>query len=155
MKPALQKIYDANLRDFGSLTNEKLLALTIWGEARGEIYTGKVGVASVIMERVDHRDWDGKNIKEVCLWPYQFSCYLPKDPNRPKMLDIAQNWDLRISKDKSLQECFAVAQGLLSSNIPRNPIALQYFDPRGVTETPKWAFTMKYITTIGHHKFYN
>lgn len=155
MKPAAKKIYDANVRDFGFLSKEKLMALTIWGEARGEIYQGKVAVGSVIMERVDRRNWDGKNIHEVCLWPYQFSCYLPKDPNRAKMLDIAQNWDLRIAKDKSLQECFAATQGLLSSNIPRNPIAIQYYDPRGVDKAPDWASTMKYITTIGHHLFYN
>lgn len=36
MKPELQKIYDANLRDFGHLDQKQIMALTIWAETRGE-----------------------------------------------------------------------------------------------------------------------
>ena len=65
VKDYLKRIYDANLRDFGFLSDDKLLCLTIYAEARGEPREGKIAVGSVILERVDHRNWDGKNIKEV------------------------------------------------------------------------------------------
>ena len=55
--------------------------LTIYGEARGELNVGRIAVGSVILERIDLQGWMGKTIQQVCLMPYQFSCYLPDDPN--------------------------------------------------------------------------
>jgi spore germination cell wall hydrolase CwlJ-like protein len=152
MKEWLQKIYDANLRDFGHLPDDQIMALTIYAEARGEIRQGKVAVGSVILERVDHRSWDGTTIKEVCLWPVQFSCYLPKDPNRPMLKDIADHWDEEIKKNPVLQECFEIAQDLISGKLERYPKALDYFNPKVCH--PKWADTKTLVAQIGNHLFY-
>jgi spore germination cell wall hydrolase CwlJ-like protein len=57
------------LDTFGHLSDKQLMALTIYGEARGEAKEGKVAVGSVILERVEHRRWDGETIPEVCLMP--------------------------------------------------------------------------------------
>jgi len=152
MKEWLQKIYDANLQDFGELPYDALLALTIYAEARGEIRQGKVAVGSVILERVDHRDWDGTTIKEVCLWPAQFSCFLPKDPNRHMLKNIADTWDVEITKNNVLQECFEIAQGLISGKLERDPKALDYFNPKVCH--PDWAESKKMVAQIGNHNFY-
>lgn len=152
MKEWLQKIYDANLRDFGHLPDDRLLALTIYAEARGEPHRGKIAVGSVVLERVDHREWDGRTIKEVCLWPVQFSCFLPKDPNRPMLQDIAGKWDEEIVKNKTLQECLGVAQDLISGRLERFPKALDYFNPRACH--PDWADDKTLVAQIGNHNFY-
>ena len=62
-----------------------LLAMCIFGEARGQSMAAKIGQASVVHNRVkDGRfghDWEG-----VILHPYQFSCFNENDPNREKLL---------------------------------------------------------------------
>jgi spore germination cell wall hydrolase CwlJ-like protein len=45
-----------NIKDFGKLTPEEVMALTIFGEARGESIKGKIGVGTVLLERVQHRN---------------------------------------------------------------------------------------------------
>ncbi len=152
MKDWLQKIYGANLRDFGQLADDRICALTIYAEARGESRQGKIAVGSVILERVDHRDWDGKTIKEVCLWPVQFSCYLPKDPNRPMLKNIADTWDEESKKNPVLRECLEIAQDLISGKLERYPKALDYFNPKVCH--PEWADEKKLVATVGNHEFY-
>ena len=120
---------------FLKLDDAQLMALTIYGEARGESYDGKVSVGTVILERVDHRDWDGKTIKEVCLKKWQFSCYNENDPNRGKLLNIAEQWDEAMATNPVLNECYGIAAGLLNGSIPRTPEiaeahACQYMTPK-------------------------
>jgi spore germination cell wall hydrolase CwlJ-like protein len=64
--PDLKKLLDQR---FGHLSDDRLLALTIYGEARKKSREGKIAIASVVLERVEHRNWDGQTIKEVCLMP--------------------------------------------------------------------------------------
>ena len=144
------------LDTFGHLDPIRLLALTIYGEARGERDIGKIAVGTVILERVDHRDWDGTTIREVCLMPYQFSCYLPKDPNFPKMREFAEDWQAAVAKSASLRACYDIAAGLLNGVIPRDPIiaknhATQYLR---VDCDANWEKKMTKVATVGAHDFY-
>jgi len=141
---------------FGKLTDTELMALTIYGEARGESREGKIAVGSVILERVDHRQWDGNTIHEVCLMPYQFSCFLPNDPNFPLLKKIADNWDAQVMRSQILSECCIYAFGLINGDIPRTKTiadahATQY---KTTACEASWADKMKHITTIGDHEFY-
>jgi spore germination cell wall hydrolase CwlJ-like protein len=154
MKAWLQKIYDANLRDFGHLDPAQVMGTTIFAEARGEIREGQIAVGSVILERVDHRDWDGHTIKEVCLWPVQFSCYLPRDPNRPDLVAIAKDFSVAIGRLTALKNCYDIAQGLISGNIARNVEATEYINPKAVKDLPHWYYVMKRVATIGNHEFF-
>lgn len=56
MKESHKKIYNQNIKDFGKLSPSEILALTLYGEARGESREGKIGVGTVILERVQHRN---------------------------------------------------------------------------------------------------
>jgi len=154
MKAWLQKIYDANRRDFGHLSPDQNMGLTIYAEARGEIREGRIAVGSVILWRVDRRDWDGHTIQEVCLWPVQFSCYLPKDPNRPGLVKLAQDFPAAVEKNAALNECYDIALGMLSGNIVRNVEATEYINPKAVSELPAWYHVMKKVATIGNHEFF-
>lgn len=63
-----------------------VLALTLWGEARGEGYDGQVAVAWAVRNRVDDgkiSSWWGEGYAGVCQKPYQFSCWNKNDPNYP------------------------------------------------------------------------
>ena len=69
-----------------------LLALTLWGEARGEPVLGKRAVAWVVRNRMSiaeawlerkgrqHPLFGDGTVAGVVLRPYQFSCWLKGDP---------------------------------------------------------------------------
>jgi spore germination cell wall hydrolase CwlJ-like protein len=158
MKPALQKIFDQNLVDFGYLSDPKIMGLTIWAEARGEIEAGKIAVGTVILERVDKKGWMGKTIMDVCLMPYQFSCFLQSDPNRRTMYVYAKNWLDAISEDNALRDCYEVALGMLGGIIPRDPELAAAHCCQYLTTAAKanvdWWKEMKFIKKIGAHEFY-
>lgn len=168
------------LDTFGHLSFQQLMSLTIYGEARGESYEGKVAVASVIMERVKHRAWDGEDIQEVCLMPYQFSCYLPDDPNFQALKLIADDWDNKFTQSPPLRECCQITALLLSGSIGETPEieenkATQYLttayrshqdkqaavlqeagkkDALKKLNQKRWWIRMKRVATIGNHEFY-
>ena len=66
-------------------------ARTLWGEARGTGLAGMSHVADVIMNRMDHPRWWGRDIISVCRAPYQFSCWNQNDPNYPKLLTVTES----------------------------------------------------------------
>jgi hypothetical protein len=167
MKPELQKIYDTNIAHFGHLEDPKIMGLTIYAEARGEPFAGQACVGTVILERVDHRLWDGNTIQEVCLWPYQFSCYLPSDNEYPMIYDIAQRWDSEIAVNKVLVGCLDIATRLISGALPRDTdlaaaACCQYVTTQWrkyVDAHPdkgeRWWLSMKLIKVVDHHEFYS
>lgn len=149
------------LSAFGHLVSAQIMGLTIYGEARGESGEGKIAVGSVILERVDHRDWDGKTVQEVCLCPYQFSCFLPSDPNFAALKMIANDWENKYLQSKDLQDCYHIALDLLSGRVLRTSKiaethATQYLTTalRKSKACPDWVKTMKKIAVVGNHEFY-
>lgn len=162
--------------DFGRLDDKQLMSLTIYGEARGESRDGQIAVGSVILERVEHRAWDGDTIKEVCLMPYQFSCYLPSDPNYIALKISAKNFEAQLLHSRSLRLCYDIASGLIAGTIPRTQeIAehhiCQYVETslrrkvdrqatsligpeRGTVAKKRWWARMRLVCTIGRHEFY-
>ena len=122
------------------------LARTIYGEARGESLSGRVAIANVILNRIKRKSWFGKTVKEVCLKPWQFSCWNSNDPNRNKIKEVT-------AFDKTFKECLTVAElavlGLLSDNTRG---ACHYHNN---TVSPDWARNEPTCAIIGSHLFYN
>jgi len=58
-----------------------IVARTLAGEARGCNILDQLAVLVVIRERVKRPGWWGTDWVSVCLKKYQFSCWLPTDPN--------------------------------------------------------------------------
>ncbi len=139
-------------KSFDHLTDKQLLALCIYGEARGETAEGKIAVGSVILERVKRGGWYGHNIFEVILKPYQFSCFLAKDPNYPKLVHIAEMWDFEMAQNAALNDCYTVADGLLDGRIEPNVKATHY---KTLNCVASWADKMKLVATVGHHDFFD
>jgi N-acetylmuramoyl-L-alanine amidase len=146
---------------FGHLADQQIMALTIFGESRGEPDEGKIAVGSVILERVKKQGWMGKTISEVCLKPYQFSCYLPNDPNFPALKLLAGDWQNKYVQSPDLQNCYQLADGLIDGEIPETPEieaahAYQYVTNAMLhsAHPPKWAGTMSLIVVIGGQSFF-
>jgi hypothetical protein len=61
-----------------------ILGITIWREARGEGEAGMRAVYQVIVNRAmaNRNGWPYLEREQVCLQPYQFSCWNTADPQR-------------------------------------------------------------------------
>lgn len=138
---------------FKELDDARLIAICLYGEARGESLSGKIAVASVIMNRVKKDGWFGSTIKEVILKPKQFSCFNDKDPNRRKLVMIAQNWDYFFQKDKALRECYYVAEKVIEGTTFQDNVfgATHY---KTAKCRASWADSMNLVAVIDNHEFY-
>ena len=148
---------------FLALPDDQLMGLCIEREAAGEPYEGRIAVGTVILERVDKHDWEGKTIQEVILKPWQFSWTMEQAGATyyAEAVHIASDFAHQLTVYKALEECYEIAQGIIAGTIPRDPDlhaahCCQYLNPITATRTrDKWlASGMKIIKTIKHHEFF-
>ena len=109
-----------------------LLSCCIYGEARGESYTGKVAVGAVILNRVASSSFSN-TISGVIYQNGAFTCV------SDGQINLGTN-----------DECTRAAQDALNGWDPSGG-ALYYFNP--ATATSKWIWSRKQIVTIGKHIF--
>ena len=121
-------------------------ARTIYGEARGEGPAGMDAVAHVLINRVKDGRW-GMTLFQVCLAPYQFSCWNVGDPNRMIMITLDDAQPL-------LQQCIVAMD---------NAMAGDTFDPTGgathyyadtMPSVPTWTVGATETAHIGAHIFF-
>ena len=139
-------------RLFEALRDDQLLALCIYGEARGESIEGKIAVASVIMNRVEHPRWWGRHLRGVILRPWQFSCFNEADPNFKYLKQMAGSFKFNLDYSPALKECFWVAQGILNNSLRSNVGDATHYHTLKVT--PSWRMKLRMIKTLGSHIFY-
>jgi hypothetical protein len=148
---------------FNRLSEAELMALCIEREAGGEPREGRIAVGTVILERVDHRDWDGKTIHEVIMKPWQFSWTMPEAGKAyyEEAVEAAKDWPAHVLKNEALRECLDIAKGLLDETVPRDPDlarahCLQYLNPQvAAGMKQEWlAAGMRVIRKIGRHAFF-
>lgn len=157
MRPEHRKI-------FASLADWQLMGLCIYMEASGEPREGRIAVGTVILERVNHRDWDGNDIKSVILKPWQFSWTMPEagESYYERGVRIAEAWVDAYRGNPALQECCAIATGLLQGAIPRDADlaavhCCQYMNPRTAEKGQEERLLeagMKIVKDVGRHRFY-
>lgn len=103
---------------FNRLNPVEAIALTMYGEARGESTEGILAVGYVICNR--SRLWH-QSIKEVCYAKNQFSCYLSSDWNYEILLNVAMNFPANLQNNGHLSKCLQCAvevyQDPASSNV--------------------------------------
>jgi len=109
-----------------------LLAKVIYGEARGESYTGQVAVGAVVLNRVKSSSFPN-TISGVVYQPYAFTAVadgqinlVPNETAKKAARDALNGWD------------------------PSGG-ALYYYNPK--TATSSWIFSRTTIVTIGNHVF--
>jgi spore germination cell wall hydrolase CwlJ-like protein len=135
------------------------LARTIWGEARGEGMDGMAAVANVITNRVDidlhddrKPDWWGEGFREVCMKPWQFSCWNAGDPNRARLLAVT-------ASDPQYADAMVLAAAAIGGKLrDRTNGATHYFAPKAMEQLglklPAWAQHQTPTAMIGDHVFY-
>lgn len=134
------------MRTIKSLDDEQALARTIWGEARGETFVGRICVANVIINRLKKRPRYGSSVRSVCLKPWQFSCWNEKDPNRAKLLSVEKH-------DAIFQECLVLSKLANMRALHDMVNGSAHYHAKHVK--PKWAKGLEPVTVIGNHVFYN
>ena len=119
-----------------------LAVVTVFQEARGEPYAGKVAVGEVIRHRMAKR---GKSVAEIVLAPYQFSGYNTKDPNRVPSFLLEDT-------DPLVKEC---ARAWLDSEFTDTTEGANfYLNPDIVNPLPDWALKARPTVKIGRHQFF-
>ncbi len=124
-------------------SDDILAALTIYLEARGESFAGKMAVAAVIRNRTEHKYHSDGTIRDTVLRAKQFEPWIgrsPKDvrfnPNNRKMQESLLAWEL-------VQDGRNVVDG-----------AVLFYNP-SLVNTPRWAKVYQKVSTIGGHEFFN
>lgn len=124
-----------------------VLARTVFGEARNQGALGMHAVASVVLNRVAHPTWWGKDIISVCLDREQFDCWNADDPN------------LLIIQDVTIDDPVF----LTASEISRQAVAGTLPDVTNGATTYKrtdepwpasWGPEVQPLVSIGAHSFY-
>ena len=127
----------------------KFAAATVYGEARGESFAGKVGVAHTILNRASVLG----GIKKACLQSYAYSCWLERDVNylacvaltfpRPAFVfDISH----------PMHDCLYAVMCAMHGEFLATMTCTHYFDKS--IPAPSWADPKKYVCTIGRINFY-
>lgn len=156
---AAKMVYPDPTRPLAKHPPAVLLAMCLFGEARGESARARRGVAQVILNRALHpqRLFGSRtglsleeNLRRVILRPRQFSCFLQTDPNYPKLFQ-----PLTYAPQAVWQRCLEVAeQALAEANLP-DTLTLNsdhYFDDS--LQPPTWADPAKQTVVIGRLRFY-
>lgn len=135
--------------DPAALAQVEVLALTIWGEARGQSHEGRVAVGNVAMNRVRWPRWWGRTVHGVCLAPRQFSCWNPGDVNRAKIEALVA---AGFQGNTAYPDCFAIAQALLAGTQEDLTQRADHYHTRAVS--PSWAAGQTPVAEIDDHRFY-
>ena len=113
-------------------SNLNLLARLVYGEARGETYTGQVAVAAVVLNRVKSSSFPN-TISGVV---YQSGAF-----------DAVSDGQINMTPDSTAKKA---AQDALNGWDPSYG-AIYYFNPS--TATNKWIWSRPMTVTIGKHRF--
>lgn len=115
-----------------SSSNLNLLARLVYGEARGEPYSGQVAVAAVVLNRVKSSSFPN-TISGVI---YQSGAF-----------DVVKDGQINLSPNTT---AINAAQDALNGWDPSYS-AIYYFNPK--TATNKWIWSRPVTVTIGNHRF--
>lgn len=131
----------------------EILARTIYGEARGELNRLDGGIASliaignVVMNRVHQKKWYGKTVTEVCLKPWQFSCWNSNDPNYEVLMGPLSG--------KLIDTCQYIAERLINEQWPDLTGGCDHYHATTLRNFPSWTLKTKAKCRIGQHIFYD
>lgn len=130
-------------------TEVRLLAATVWGEARSEGEVGMRAVAHVMMNRIGDRF--GEDLATVILSPKQFSVWNRRDPNRRMVQSLARD-PSGVATDPEWVTAERIAREVLSGKSIDPTGGALFYHTRAVR--PRWARVGQGRQVIGQHIFY-
>ncbi|WP_174254896.1 cell wall hydrolase, partial [Acidisphaera sp. S103] len=126
-----------------ALDEKQYLAMTLYGEARGEAHASRVAVAWVIRNRVQIGRW-GNSYRSVVTARLQFTCWSLKAD--PKNYSAIHN-----PSGAAWTDCQEIARQVIAASPASNPVpgATNYYSPKTQSalhrqnpdlydETPDW-----------------
>ena len=116
----------------GNSSNVALLSRVIYGEARGEPYTGQVAIGAVVMNRVKSSSFPNTIVGVI----YQSGAFT-----------AVSDGQINLNPDATAKKA---AQDALNGWDPSYG-AIYYFNPN--TATNKWIWSRPVTITIGRHRF--
>lgn len=125
------------------ITDDSIGIVTVFQEAEGEPYEGKVACAEVILRRTKRKFMSDGTVAGTCLRRLQFSGWNDNSPNRIRSLQID-------TSNPVVNDCVrAWAEAEHGSNLA--PECLHYFNAHIVN--PPWAKDAEVVAVIGNHTF--
>ena len=124
------------------LTEDQLAALTIYLEARGESFAGKLAVAAVIRNRMKAKYQSDGTVKGTVLKRLQFQPWNHAKPEEARF---------RISHSRMRDSLLAWRMVQDGRNVVQG--ALLFYNPR-LVKTPFWATVSHKVASIGGHEFF-
>lgn len=118
------------------------VALTLWGEARGESFAGKYAVASTIWNRAKGKP---ANLAHVCTAPKQFSCWRNRRFTH-KLPDLRN-----AQENRAWMDCVTLADLMTTGKFKPDTKATHYHEH---TIRPYWAGEYRALASVGGHHFY-
>ena len=113
-------------------SNLNLLSRLVYGEARGEPYSGQVAVAAVVLNRVEHSSFPNTVAGVI----YQAGAF-----------DVVSDGQINLTPNST---AIKAAQDAINGWDPSYG-AIYYFNPN--TATNKWIWSRPMTVTIGKHRF--
>jgi spore germination cell wall hydrolase CwlJ-like protein len=120
------------------------LARTIYGESRPSDIDDAEAIASVIFNRVAYRNWPN-TVHDVCMQPWQFSCWNKHDPNRNRILNASGTWWLKCQD--------IAARAMIHSIVDKTQVSTHYHTH--AMGKPSWAKGKTPVYSTKAHAFYN
>jgi spore germination cell wall hydrolase CwlJ-like protein len=114
------------------------LAKNIYFESRGEPISGKLHVAKVTLNRVNHSTLFDKTICKVVYANKQFSWTIK---------------EYKIKDSTAWREAQAIAKGILQGGIPLPTTNALYFHTKDIK--PYWSKNKIIVAKVGNHVFYS
>ena len=120
--------------------DDKIVAITILAEARGEGQAGMYAVGAVIAQRAIERKW---RHSVICLANKQFSCW-----NGKTFEDLEHLLELP-------EAAYAMLVAKNISNLDHSIVGnANHYHATWMKKKPYWAKNIKPVKTIGNHAFY-
>lgn len=130
------------------ISDDALGTLTIWTEAQGETYIGKVAVGEVIRRRTRQRYSSDGTVAGTVAKRYQFSAW-NDDAQDNALLIKALNLD---DLDPIVRACEKAWKESEFSNYSKG--AVLYCNLKTVGQRPAWATQQNQVAEIGNHTFF-
>ena len=126
--------------------DERIVALTLLGEARGEGEKGMYAVGCVIQQRAIERK---KRPATVCLQPKQFSCW-----NGVGIREAEKKW-FKLGDKNTLYARELARKIVAKKDLERKVVGFaNHFHAKSMKRKPYWAKDENSTATVGNHVFY-
>lgn len=131
-----------------AFTDQQIIAMTLWGEARSEGFNGMQAVCNTMQNRLASGIlWWGQTLREVAIHPWQYSCWLTDDPNRHKLFSISTD-------DPQYAIAMSLAANALAGVLPDIVHGADSYYADTLPKPPSWVKGLTPCAQIGPHLFF-